>query len=81
MRVARIVLCLDLCELLDLGLESQVSPLQILDELMLGLHHQDLNVEAVHFWLLIYATFASLGAWRSPLKAAAAIAPSLSPCD
>ena len=52
MLVCRVILCLDLSELLDLRLERQVSPLQVLDELMLSLHHQDLDVESVHFGLL-----------------------------
>ena len=57
MLVRRVILRLDLSELLDLRLECQVSPLQVLDELMLGLHHQDLDVESVHFWLRIGNTF------------------------
>ena len=37
----------DVLQLLDLGLQGHVGPLQILDVLMLSLHRQDLVVEFV----------------------------------
>ena len=41
------VVCHDVLQLLDLGLQGHVSPLQVLDVLMLSLHRQNLVVEFI----------------------------------
>ena len=41
------VVCHDVLQLLNLGLQGHVGPLQVLDVLMLGLHRQNLVVEFV----------------------------------
>lgn len=51
-----VVLVDDLLELLDLRLESQVGPLQVLDVLVLCLHSHDLDVKILgsrHFRVVV----------------------------